>query len=185
MRANGKATVFLDRDGTINVDVGYLSDPDGLILIEGAGRAIARLNREGISVVVVSNQSGVGRGYYTEADVDRVNLRLAELLKKDGARLDAVYYCPHHPDSGCDCRKPGPGMPRRAKTELKLNCSRLYVVGDKTVDIGLAENIGAKGILVLTGDGPEELKKLEKQPHFVATDIADAVGWIMKDLGGD
>lgn len=176
------ATVFLDRDGTINEDVGYLSDPAGLIIIEGAGRAIRLLNEKKIKVIVVSNQSGVGRGFYTDSDVEAVNGKLRELLGHEGAFLDAIYYCNHHPDEDCTCRKPGTGMAELAALEHELNHSRAYVVGDKDTDIGLARNLKAKGVLVLTGKGANELEGMEEAPDFIAKDLTDAVAWILADI---
>lgn len=176
-----KATVFLDRDGTINEDVGYLSDPDGLVIIGGAGKAISLLNAEGVKVIVISNQSGVGRGYYTEEDVEAVNARLKELLEREGAAIDGIYYCSHHPDIDCDCRKPKTGLAEKAALEHEI-ASRAYVVGDKATDIGLARNLLAKGILVLTGKGAHELEGMEEAPDFIARDLVEAVEWILADL---
>ena len=182
MKSSPLATVFLDRDGTINEDVGYLSDPDGLVIIEGAARAIRLLNEKKIKVIVVSNQSGVGRGYYTDSDVEAVNLRLRELLGREGAVLDAIYYCNHHPDIECLCRKPGTGMVELAALDHELNSSRAYVVGDKGSDMGLARNLKAKGVLVLTGKGRGELEGMEEAPDFIARDLMDAVVWILADI---
>lgn len=182
MKTTPLATVFLDRDGTINEDVGYLSDPDGLVIIDGAARAIRLLNEKMIKVIVVSNQSGVGRGYYTDANVEAVNRRLKELLSAEGASLDAIYYCSHHPDVDCACRKPGPGMAELAAAEHELDSSWTYVVGDKESDIGLARNIKAKGVLVLTGKGANELEGMEEPPDFIAKDLLEAVSWILADI---
>lgn len=179
---NTNVTVFLDRDGTINEDRGYLSDPDDLVLIEGAEEAIKRLNAEDIKVIVVSNQSGVGRGYFTHEDVAEVNKKLAGLLSLFGAQIDGIYYCPHHPDEDCGCRKPRSGLAEAAIREHGVDPVRSYVVGDKATDIGMARNISAKGVLVMTGDGPEEVKKLKGQPDFIARDLLNAVEWIIDDI---
>jgi len=181
-RSMPEATVFLDRDGTINEDVGYLSDPEALVMIEGAAKAIRLLNQSGIMVILISNQSGVGRGYYTDAHVDAVNERLKEYLGKEGAAVDAIYYCNHHPDVDCNCRKPRTGLAELAAIEHKLNHDRAYVVGDKSCDVSLAKNLGAKGILVLTGKGANEIECMEEAPDFVAKDIFEAVAWILADL---
>lgn len=175
-------TVFLDRDGTINEDIGYLFDPEALILIEGAPRAIRLLNERDLKIIVLSNQSGVGRGYYTDAQVDAVNLRLRELLGREGARVDGVYYCNHHPDVDCQCRKPLPGLVELAALEHEIDSKKAYMVGDKASDVGLARNIGAKGILVLTGKGVGELEGMEEAPDFIAKDILEAAAWILADL---
>lgn len=177
-----KPVVFLDRDGTINEDVGYLAEPGGLVLIPGASAAVRRLNEAGVKVVVVSNQSGVGRGYYTDSDVEAVNRRLVLLLGEAGASVDALYWCSHHPDDGCECRKPGTGLVARAVLELQIDAAGSYVVGDKVSDLQLADNIKAKGVLVLTGKGLKEAEKLLAPAAFVARDLGEAVDWIIDEM---
>ncbi len=177
-----RPVVFLDRDGTINEDVGYLSDPDGLVLIPGSAGAVRLLNEAGVTVVVVSNQSGVGRGYYTDSDVEAVNRRLVILLGESGASVDALYWCSHHPDEGCECRKPGIGLVARAVDELQIDVAGSYVVGDKVSDLELAANIGAKGVLVLTGKGAKEAEKLSSPAAFVARDLKEAVDWVLDEM---
>jgi len=177
-----KAVVFLDRDGTINEDADYLSDPSGVVIIEGAGKAIKLLNDRGIKVIVVTNQSGVGRGYFKDSDVEAVNARLKEMLAEDGASIDAIYHCPHRPDEGCECRKPGTALAKRAAKEHGADLSRAYVVGDKSSDIGLARNLFAKGVLVLTGKGAKEAQSMIEPPDFIARDLASAIYWILEDI---
>ncbi len=177
-----RPAVFLDRDGTINVDTGYISGPEELRLIEGSAAGLKALNDNGVKVVVITNQSGVARGFYDHKDVDAVNGRLAALLKKTGARFDALYYCPHHPDDSCECRKPGTALIRRAAKEHGIDPSISYVVGDRASDLELAAKIGAKGVLVKTGPWQEELKKLSFTPALVAKDLLRAVRWILEDL---
>ncbi len=174
--------VFFDRDGTINEESGYLSNPDDLSLIKGAAEAVKRLNTLGIKVIVISNQSGVGRGYFSEEDVVRVNRRMTELLSSRGARIDAIYYCPHHPEDNCECRKPRPGLLKKAALEHSIDLGRSYVVGDKKSDVELAGNAGSKGILVKTGFGSSQLMAMTTAPIFVAEDILDATEWIINDL---
>ncbi|MEK6531428.1 MAG: HAD family hydrolase [Deltaproteobacteria bacterium] len=177
--------VFLDRDGTINEDKGYIGRPEDVVLIDGVSSAIRTLNRGGIKAIVVTNQSGVGRGFFGEPDLQRVNERLRELLGKDGAFVDGVYFCPHRPDAFCACRKPGPLLAETASAEHAIDKASSYVVGDKEADIGLARNIGAKAVLVLTGHGREELNKTGISPDFVARDVLQAIDWIMQDIGRD
>lgn len=180
---NQKTAVFLDRDGTINVDTGYLSNPDELTLIEGSSEAVKKLNGYGLKVIVVSNQSGAGRGYFTASDIASVNARLAELLEKDGARIDGAYYCPHRPDEDCPCRKPRPGMVLKAAVEHGVDPGVSYVVGDKASDVELARNTGAKSVLVMTGMGKGEAAKLSVPPDHIAADLMAAVEWILEDIG--
>ena len=182
--------VFLDRDGTINYDPGYLSDPGALKLFSGASSAIARLNAEGIKTIVVSNQSGIGRGLFTESALAEVHHRLRDLLRAEaGATLDGIYYCPHLPDDGCQCRKPRQEMLLRASKDLRLDIGRSYMIGDKASDIMLAVNAGLKGLLVKTGhDLDGELNRLREegiQPHHIADDLCMAVDWVLTDIGSD
>ena len=125
-----RGAVYLDRDGTINEEVNSLDNPDRLRLIPGAAEAIRLLNEAGILAVVVSNQAGIGRGYFSAATVEAIHERLAELLATQGARLDGVYYCPHHPSEGCECRKPKAGMLMRAAREHNIDTQRAFMVGD-------------------------------------------------------
>jgi D-glycero-D-manno-heptose 1,7-bisphosphate phosphatase len=185
--------VFMDRDGTIIEEVGYLSDPAGLRLIPAAATAIRMLNRSGLRVVVVTNQSGVARGFFAEETVHAVHRRLEAALSDEGGRLDGIYYCPHHPTEGkgdytmaCDCRKPATGMMEQAARDLRLDLTRSFVIGDKDTDVELARRAGARGILVLTGYGREHRKKQgESVPDYTAQDLLDAVQWILRRLASE
>ncbi|MDO9081919.1 MAG: HAD-IIIA family hydrolase, partial [Humidesulfovibrio sp.] len=138
----GARAVFLDRDGTVIAERHYLSDPAGVELLPGAAVGLRRMRALGLRLVLVSNQSGVGRGYFARADVERVHGRLLELLEAQGVTLDAMYVCPHAPDEGCGCRKPLPGLLERARTELGIDLAQSFMVGDKPcdVDLGLVMN---------------------------------------------
>jgi D-glycero-D-manno-heptose 1,7-bisphosphate phosphatase len=182
-----RRAVFLDRDGTINEEVGYLAKPEDLVLIDGAAEAIKLLNDAEFAVVVITNQSGVARGYFTEDDVTKVNDKMLFELNMKGAYVDGVYYCPHHPDFGdgvdCDCRKPKAGMISKAEEELGISIDGSFVVGDHKGDIELGKNIGAKTVLVLTGHGGEEEEKLKKEgitPDHTTEDLLLAVKYILK-----
>lgn len=172
--------VFLDRDGTLNEDTGYIDSPERLILIEGASSAIKKLNAEGFKVVIITNQSGVARGYFSQEALDAVNKKLVRILEADNAYLDGIYYCPHHPDDDCECRKPKTGMLEQAKKDLAIDLKKSYIVGDKASDVEIAHKIGGKGILVLTGMGRDEKNKLNNKPSYIADDLNDAVEWIIK-----
>ena len=179
-----KGGVLLDRDGTIIEEKGYLSDPEDVELIPGASRAIRLLNHLGLRTVVVSNQSGVARGYFPDSVVEEINARVQLLLGERGASLDGMYYCPHHPDDGCTCRKPEPGMLQLAAEELRVDLPSSYMVGDKADDIGAIHRVGGKGIVVLTGYGAEELKVWQGDPpDFVAQDLLEASYWILLQEG--
>lgn len=193
MSAQLRPVVFLDRDGTLNEEVGYIRDLNDLRLIKGAAAAVRRLNEAGVAAVLVTNQTGAARGYYEEQHIRNLNNRLAELLVAEGARLDASYYCPHLEgaqvsvyDSVCECRKPEPGLVLQALSEdVTLDKTRCYVVGDKATDIELAEKCGAKGVLVTTGYGQQVLEgtyQWQVKPTFTAADIVAAIEWILSDL---
>jgi D-glycero-D-manno-heptose 1,7-bisphosphate phosphatase len=155
--------LFLDRDGTINTEVDFLRSPDEVRLIPGAARAIREANAAHVPVVVITNQSGIARGYLTEDDLSRVHERLRQLLADEGAHVDAIEYCPHHPTSGrppynvaCDCRKPGAGMLTRAATRLSIDLTTSFVIGDRCVDMEAGLRAGCRAVLVRTGYGETE-----------------------------
>lgn len=183
------AAVFLDRDGTLIEEVGYLDRPDRLELYPFTIDAIRAFNRAGLRTILVSNQSGVARGFFTEAVVSAVHRHLADQLRVGGAWLDAYYYCPHHPDGrvaeyakACDCRKPGRALVDRAVEAFGVDPHRSFTVGDRWLDVGLARSVGAKGVLVRTGYG---LTEEGRPPHGVAADavvdnLAGAASWILE-----
>jgi len=179
-------TVFLDRDGTLNYDPGYLKVAAELKLLAGVGPALARLKGGGAKLVVVTNQSGVGRGIITLKDLEAIHARLEGLLEQEGAALDAIYFCPHHPDDRCRCRKPEVGMVERAVSELQLDLRRSYLIGDHTRDIQLAHRVGAKAIhltpVLLDTQSLETLKVEQAMPDAVAKSMAEAVDWILEDV---
>ena len=182
--------VFLDRDGTLNEEVGYVNHLERFILLTRVGEAIHLLNQNDLKAVVITNQSGVARGYFPESLIPLVHQKMQDLLKEDGAHLDGIYYCPHHPDVGappyrqkCRCRKPEPGLIEEAVKELNLDLRSSYMIGDRGVDIEFARRVGAKGILVLTGYGKGEWeyggRHWKEKPDHVAQDLLEAVRWIL------
>ena len=191
MTPTNRPAVFLDRDGTLIEDVGYLDVIERLALFPWSVDAIRALNRAGLPVVIVTNQSGVARRYFTEAFVEETHRTLDRLLAAGGAHVDAYYYCPHHPDGAvaeyrrhCDCRKPGRGLVDRATRDLGLDPERSFVVGDTWLDVGLARSVGARAILVRTGSGAVEERR---PPDGVAADavvdnLAAAASWILLNL---
>jgi len=183
--------VFLDRDGTIIEEVGYLDRPERVEFFPWTIDAIRVLNRAGLAVVLVSNQSGIARGFFTEAVVEDVHRRISEMLAAGGARIDAYYYCPHHPDGRipdlakvCDCRKPARGLVDRAVTEFGVDPHRSFVVGDRWLDVGLARAVGAKGVLVRTGYGESEEGKPPDgvRADVVVDNLIAASSWILGTL---
>lgn len=179
-----RPAVFLDRDGTIAEEVGYLNHLSRFRMFPFAAAAIHRLNEAGLPVIVITNQSGVGRGYFPESFVHTVNELMAEQLAKGGAKIDGIYYCPHTAAENCNCRKPKTGMLHRAAREHALDLRRSFVVGDRYGDVELARNARALSILVRTGYGEGELAwhatKWPVQPDFVAGDLALAADWILR-----
>jgi D-glycero-D-manno-heptose 1,7-bisphosphate phosphatase len=183
-----RAAVFLDRDGTIIEEVGYLDAIEQIVWLPWSIDAIRALNRAGLVVVVITNQSGVARSYFSETFVEQVHRTLDERLAVGGARIDAYYYCPHHPEGSveeyrrqCDCRKPAGGLVERAAHELDLDPARSFVVGDTWRDIGLARAVGARGLLVRTGYGAVE--ETRPQPGLTSDatvdNLAAAASWIL------
>jgi histidinol-phosphate phosphatase family protein len=172
---------LIDRDGTLIEDRDYLSDPAGVRLLPGAAEAVAVANRAGVPVVVVSNQSGIGRGYFTDADLVAVNTRLIELLATAGAHLDGLYHCPHAPEVGCRCRKPAPALAEQAASDLGLDLGRSFVIGDKQADIALGRAVGATALLVRTGYGAG-VEAQGVAADRVFDDLAAALVWVLKRL---
>ncbi len=181
-----KIAVFLDRDGTINEEMGYINHPSRFLLLPRTAAAIKRLNDAGVKVVVVTNQSGAARGYFPASLVAEVHDRLRQLLAGEGAHVDGIYTCLHGPQEGCACRKPQPGLILQAAQELDIDLSRSYVVGDRYKDIQTGAQAGVKGILVLTGYGRGEYEHFgrtwEVQPAYIAKDLLEAAGWIIEGL---
>ena len=164
---------LIDRDGTINVEKHYLSDPNQLELYPGVGAAIRRLNRLGLGVAVVTNQSGIARGYFDLERLEQIHTRLYALLEGEGAAIDGIYICPHGPADDCDCRKPLPGMVAQAVAEHHFDPARSFMIGDKEVDVELGRAVGATTFLVRTGHGPDHVAGT-KADHVV-DDLAAAV----------
>lgn len=178
--------VFLDRDGVINEEMGYINHLSRFRLLPGVGEAIALLKAHGLKVVVVTNQSGVARKYFPASFVAQVHQHLRDLLRPQGAEPDAIYVCTHAPEDNCPCRKPKPGLLLQAAAELELDLARSYLVGDRFNDLETAARVGAKGILVLTGYGRGELENYQGErrvtPAYIAADLLAAARWIVADL---
>jgi D-glycero-D-manno-heptose 1,7-bisphosphate phosphatase len=180
--------VFLDRDGTINEEVNYLGDPALLKLTPGAAKAIHLLNAHNIPVIVVTNQAGIARGYFTEAQMHLVHQALDLMIAVENAKIDAYYFCPHHPTAGigeyktnCSCRKPEPGMLYQAAQDLDLDLSQSYLVGDKLTDIQAGNLAGCQTVLVETGYGKAESKTQQDriEPDRICSDLLNAIDWIL------
>ena len=173
--------VVLDRDGTIIEEREYLSGPDQVVLIPGAGAALRKLKQMGFGLVVLTNQSGIGRGFFDRAQLERIHRRLEELLEREGVQLDGLYFCPHVPDDGCDCRKPRLGLLEKAGKELGFNPQHSVVIGDKPCDIEMGRAVGALTFLVRTGYGSQFENALSAD--FVVDDLSAASQSIGRLLG--
>jgi len=178
-----RRALFVDRDGTLNPDLHYLKDADRLELFRGVGQALRLVREHGELVVCVTNQSGIERGLYTAADVERLHQRLNELLGPAGARVDAFYYCPHAPERGCDCRKPGTALFERARSDLALDLASSAIVGDRLVDIDAGRRLGLLTALVRTpGHEAEvdgELARAHVVPDLSAASFPGAVARLL------
>ncbi len=177
----GRRFVLLDRDGTVIVDRQYLGDPDGVTLLGAAAEGLRRITGLGLGLAVVSNQSGVGRGYFTIDAVTRVNARMTDLLAAEGVRLDGVYFCPHAPDAGCRCRKPRPGLVERAARELAFEPARSFVVGDQPTDVALGHAVGATTFMLRSAQAPESSVTGDPGPNHVVRDLNE-VAYLLKEL---
>jgi D-glycero-D-manno-heptose 1,7-bisphosphate phosphatase len=184
-----RPAVFLDRDGTLLEEAGYLDRLERLVFFPYSIDAVRLLNRGGFAVVIVTNQAGIARGIFKEAFVADAHRHIAERLELGGARIDGFYYCPHHPDGviealkqDCECRKPRSGMFTRAATELGLDMARSFVIGDRWHDLEAGQRVGARGILVRTGYGltEEASPRAALQPAAITDNVMEAVSWILR-----
>jgi heptosyltransferase-2 len=178
-------TIFLDRDGTLNPDPGYIRSADQFELFPGVAQALAKLVRAGARLIVVTNQSGVARGLFSSGELEAIHAKLRRLLAEAGAPLDALYVCPHHPDDSCDCRKPNTGLIDQAVRERAVDLTRSYLIGDHVRDMELAKRVGSRSILVTTGAvAPQQVEGLTASgvvPDRVASSFPDAAEWVLWD----
>lgn len=186
-----KPAVFLDRDGTINEQMGYINHISRFVLLPGTAEAIRLLNMHQYLVIIISNQSGVARGYFPKELVDQTHAHMRALLATDDAHIDGIFFCPHYPKGivpeysvACDCRKPGTGLIQKACERFDIDMENSYVVGDRCVDIELAHRSNVKGILVKTGYGIGDMEyvlpRIHHKPLHIAKDLLHAVRWIIE-----
>lgn len=176
-----KRAVFLDRDGTIAYDVPYCSSPETFQLVSGVGEVLSLFRRYGLMLVIVTNQSGIGRGYFTERDLGRIHDKMSWDLGQQGISLDGIFYCPHHPDEGCECRKPSPGLLLKASCDLEIDLSKSFMIGDQISDIQAAKAAGCRAVLI------EGTHVVEPDSNvtidYSAKDISEAGNWIIGEVG--
>ena len=178
--ASNNRAVFLDRDGTIMEDATYVGKVEHVVLIPHAPQALKRLQDAGYKLFIITNQSGVGRGYFTREAVESIHAHLKEHFGRAGVRFDRYYVCPHHPEDNCECRKPKPKFLLDAAREYGLDLSGCFMIGDRASDVQAGLNAGVRTVLVLTGAGRETLTNQEVKPDHVANDIAEAAAWILR-----
>lgn len=181
MTANERPYILLDRDGTIIHDRHYLHDPEEMELLPNAAAGLKRLADRGHGLVVLTNQSGVGRGYFTRGDVEACNERLRAMLAKHGIFLDAVLYCPHAPEDACHCRKPATGLVEQAVAMLEFDPEKAWMIGDKDADVDLGIAVGARSILVRTGKGTVHEGRCGIRADYVADDLLEAARFIERN----
>lgn len=181
-KPESKPAVFLDRDGTLIEEVNYLAAPKDLKLFPFAAEAIRLLNENGFLVILTTNQSGIGRGYFTENDLREIHAKLIAELAAQNAKLDAIYFCPHAPENDCDCRKPKTGMIRRAIADFSIDLENSWAIGDKALDVEMGFNAGTKAALVLTGYGIVEKERLNRKPDLIAENLLDVAEMIVDVL---
>jgi D-glycero-D-manno-heptose 1,7-bisphosphate phosphatase len=179
----GRRFVVLDRDGTLIVERHYLSDPEQVELLSGAAAGLRRLRKLGLGLVLVTNQSAIGRGFFDGSRLDLIHRRLLDLLEAERVRLDGIYFCPHTPDHGCACRKPEPGMIETAAGELHFDPRLSFVIGDNECDVELGRRVSATTILVRTGYGTKVAAEGKVHPDYVVDDLAEAAQLIERIVG--
>jgi len=186
------SAIFIDRDGTISEEVGYVNHLSRYRVFPFSAEAIKLINQSPLKAIVVTNQAGVARGYFKEELIGRVHAKLENELASGAAKLDAIYYCPHHPTVGeppyrqdCNCRKPKTGLLEQAAADFDIDLNKSYMIGDRYSDVKLAHRVGARGVLVLTGYGRGEFEdqreEWSREPDFIAEDLLSAVKWILAE----
>ncbi len=173
--------IFLDRDGTVNNDPGYVHKVGDFGLLPGAAEGLKLLKKKGFKLFFITNQSGIGRGYYTEEDFHKFNNHVLAELKKEGIEIEKTHFCPHHPDEECDCRKPNPKIIRDVASEFDIDLKKSFTIGDHPSDMLLGKNAGIKTVYVLTGHGWKHLEKLKEKPDFIADNLLKAAEWIVEN----
>ena len=173
--------VFIDRDGTINVNVEYLNTPDNFQIYPGVAEGIKLLQDNGYKIIVITNQSGIARGYFSEETLDMIHEKMKNELSNKGASIDAIYFCPHHPEDGCNCRKPNIGLFKKAIKDFDVDPMHSFIIGDRMLDVEAGFKIGLKTVLV-----PEDKEKVEKEmmeskikPDYVCEDFYSGIKWIL------
>ncbi len=174
-----RPVAFLDRDGTLVPDIGFMSSPEDVRLIDGVASALIDLETAGFARVIITNQSGIGRGKFAESDFDAVQAELARQLNQAGASTDAVFHCPHLPDAGCACRKPATALHREAAARLDLDLATSWCIGDRISDVTAAAGLGGRAVLVLTGEGEKHVEDAVRLGIPVVADLPAAVGLIL------
>lgn len=181
-----RATVFFDRDGTLNHDMSYVKSSEEFVLFSDTVGAIKQCNEAGLLALVVTNQSGLNRGYFSQKDLDAIHEAMRIQLWFGRAWIDDIFVCPHHPDDGCWCRKPNPGLINQATTRYPIDLANSYMVGDKYIDVELAVRAKIKGLLVKTGPLSQEAHDRCLENHlpvsYIAESLQDAVAWILNDV---
>ena len=177
--------VVLDRDGTIIVERHYLSDPAQVVLLPGAASGLRRLRKMGLGLVVITNQSGIGRGYFDEERLDSIHQRMIELLEAEGAYLDGIYFCPHLPEDNCSCRKPRSGLLYSAAEEKGFDPRYCFVIGDNVCDIELGKRVGAMTFLVRTGHGAWVIAETKVIPNYIVDDLSETARILQRIIPSD
>jgi len=175
--------IFIDRDGTICEDKVYLADPEGLVIFPEVPEGIQRLKKSGFLTIVITNQSGIGRGYFDKETLEKIHERLKGILKEKGAVIDAIYYCPHHPEENCDCRKPKTGLVQQALKDFEIDLDRSFIIGDTDMDTELGRKMGMKTILLTRPSNPTVagISRGGIPSDFTTEDFQKAVEWILKN----
>lgn len=178
----GNKAVFIDRDGTINIDGPYLDNPDRFEMYQGVGEGVKKLKDDGFKIIVITNQSGIARGYFTEEVLSKIHERMEIEFDVFNVKLDGIYYCPHHTDDKCNCRKPKTGLFENAIEEHDIDVSQSYMIGDKILDVCAGKKIGVKTVLIPEAHVRDEIlstkNEWECHPDYVADDFMDAAEWI-------
>jgi len=179
----GSRAVFIDRDGTINKNTGYIDSPDRFEIYPGVAEGIKKLKDNGFKIIIITNQSGIARGFFTVENLDEIHKKMNDILAKKDVKVDAIYFCPHHPDEKCDCRKPNTALFEKAIKEHNIDTYSSYMIGDRMLDVEAGSKIGVKTVLVPEKKDmvKKEIEESEINPDYISKDFMSGAEWIIEN----
>jgi len=180
----GNRAVFIDRDGTININYGYINNPNDFKMYPSVAKGIKLLQENGFKIIIITNQSGIARGHFSEKTLEEIHKKMKKDLSKEDAMVDAIYYCPHHPDEKCNCRKPNPGMLEKAIKDFDIDIEKSFIIGDRMLDVEVGKKVGCKTVLIPEDKElvEKEMQESDEEPDYISNDFYNGTIWISKKV---